>query len=314
LNKQFAIIGIGRFGSSLAHTLTSMGYEVLAIDRNIDRVQNFISEVTHVVEADATEPEALKALGIRNFDVGVVAIGDDVQASILVTVLLKDLGVKKVVAKAINDLHGRVLEKVGADKVVYPERDMGVRVAHQLISTNVLDQIELSSDYSILEIMAPEKTVGKTLKDLDLRPKYGISVMAIKRGAVDFLTKPVEREALIAAVRMALERDIARREDDRRQHDLRRDFGTLTVRERQVFSQVAVGRLNKQIAASLNTCERTVKAHRAHVMEKLHARSVAELVHIAVELEAANGPQPPDSRSVLHRHNMPAQADMAGCR
>ena len=141
-----------------------------------------------------------------------------------------------------------------------------------------------------------------------------MSVLAIKRGAVDFLTKPVEREALLAAVLTALERDIARREDDRRQHDLRRDFGTLTARERQVFSQVAVGRLNKQIAASLNTCERTVKAHRAHVMEKLHARSVAELVHIAVELDAGNSDQPPDGHSALHRHSPSARADMTACR
>lgn len=189
MGKQFVIIGIGRFGSSLARTLTSMGYEVLAIDRNIERVQSFTSEVTHVVEADATDPETLKALGVRNFDVAVVAIGDCVQASILVTVLLKDLGVKRVVAKAMNDLHGRVLEKVGADKVVYPERDMGIRVAHQLVSTNVLDQIELSSEFSIQEIVAPKKMLDKSLGELNLRPRYGISVMAIKRG-LDIVVAP----------------------------------------------------------------------------------------------------------------------------
>ena len=115
-----------------------------------------------------------------------------------------------------------------------------------------------------------------------------MSVLAIKRGAVDFLTKPVEREALLAAVNMALERDVARREDDRRQEDLQHDFATLTAREREVFAQVSVGRLNKQIAASLSTCERTVKAHRAHVMEKLHVHSVAELVHLAVQLETGS--------------------------
>jgi FixJ family two-component response regulator len=140
-----------------------------------------------------------------------------------------------------------------------------------------------------------------------------MGVLAIKRGAVDFLTKPVEREALIAAVRTALERDMARRESERRQQDLRRAFGTLTARERQVFSQVAVGRLNKQIAASLNTCERTVKAHRAHVMEKLHAHSIAELVHIAVELESATVARPPDSHSSLHRQNPPGRFEMMDC-
>ena len=117
-----------------------------------------------------------------------------------------------------------------------------------------------------------------------------MSVLAIKRGAVDFLTKPVERDALLAAVTAALERDAARRERDRNRKDLHQNFATLTVRERQVFAQVAEGRLNKQIAASLSTCERTVKAHRAHVMEKLHARSVAELVHIAVQLEVDVAP------------------------
>ena len=120
-----------------------------------------------------------------------------------------------------------------------------------------------------------------------------MSVLAIKRGAVDFLTKPIEREALLAAVNTAIERDIARREGDDRRHDLQHNFASLTARERQVFAQVAEGRLNKQIAASLSTCERTVKAHRAHVMEKLHVHSVAELVHLAVQLEAGLRPGVP---------------------
>lgn len=182
MKKQFVIIGFGRFGLSVAQTLTDLGYEVLAIDSDIDRVQKFVSKVTHVVEADATDPETLNALGIRNFDVAVVAIGHNVQASILATVLLKEMGIKTVVAKAISDLHGRVLEKVGADKVVYPERDMGVRVAHKLVSANVLDEIELSTDFSIQEVLVPRKLKGKTLGKLNLRSHFGISVMAIKRG------------------------------------------------------------------------------------------------------------------------------------
>lgn len=180
--KQFAVIGLGRFGNSVAKSLTVMGYEVLAIDANQESVQEIVSIVTHAVQADATDENALKALGIRNFDVVIVAIGHHIQASILVTVILKELGVKFVVAKAQTDLHGKVLVKVGADKVVYPERDMGVRVAHSLVSSNVLDHIELSPEHSILEVVAPENMVGKTLRQSALRAVYGVTVMAVKRG------------------------------------------------------------------------------------------------------------------------------------
>lgn len=180
--KQFAVIGLGRFGISLARTLMTMGYEVLAIDDDPERVQDIVNEVTHAIQADATDEQALKALGIRNFDVVVVAIGKDIQASILVTVLLKEVGVKHVVAKALTELHGRVLEKVGADKVFHPERDMGARVAHSLVSSNVLDHIEISPHHSILEVVAPDNLVGKTLKESGLRAKFGVTVMAVKRG------------------------------------------------------------------------------------------------------------------------------------
>lgn len=180
--RQFAVIGLGRFGGSVAQTLTDMGYEVLAIDRDPGRVQDFAQVVTHAVEADATDEQALKALGIRNFDVVVVSIGEDIQSSILTTLILKEMGVNKIVVKARNDLHGKVLCKIGADKVIFPERDMGVRVAHSLISPNILDFIELSDDYSIVEISAGKEFSGKTLKELDLRARFGCNVMAIKSG------------------------------------------------------------------------------------------------------------------------------------
>lgn len=180
--KQFAVIGLGRFGTSVATTLSSMGYEVLAVDEDQEKIQEIVKEVTHAIQADATDEKALKALGIRNFDVVIVSIGHDVQASILITVLLKELGVKYVVAKAQNELHGKVLSKVGADKVIYPERDMGLRVAHSLVSSNVLDHIRLSPEHSILEIVAPDILVGKTLKQSALRAVYEVTVMAIKRG------------------------------------------------------------------------------------------------------------------------------------
>ncbi|WP_018130780.1 potassium channel family protein [Effusibacillus pohliae] len=180
--KQYAVIGMGRFGTSVAKTLYEMGYEVLGIDTNKDRIQDAVDFVTHAVTADSTDENALKALGIRNFDVVVVAIGADIQASIMTTLILKELGVKKIVVKAQSELHGKVLEKIGADRVVYPERDMGVRVAHNLISPNILDYIELSPEYSMVEIVANEKMVGKTLAESDIRRKFGCTVMAIKSG------------------------------------------------------------------------------------------------------------------------------------
>ncbi|SFF08478.1 trk system potassium uptake protein TrkA [Paenibacillus algorifonticola] len=181
--KQYAVIGIGRFGLSVASSLTDMGFEVLAIDTSEDRVQDAVNHVTHAVVADSTDEEALRALGIRNFDVVVVAIGQDIQSSILTTLILKDMGVGLIIVKAQNELHGKVLSRIGADKVVYPERDMGLRVAHHLISPNILDYIEISEDYSIIEIKAPEAMIGKSLKQLDIRAKFKCNVMAIKTGS-----------------------------------------------------------------------------------------------------------------------------------
>ncbi len=180
--KQFAIIGLGRFGTSLALTLTKMGYDVLAVDTNEEKVNSIMEKVTHAVQVDAMDEQALKALGMRNFDVVIVAIGQDIQTNILVTVMLKDLGVKKVVSKAVTELHGKVLERIGADKVVFPERDMGARVAQALVSKNIMDQINLSPDYSIIELMAPEDFTGKTLAEGALRVKHGVTVLAIRRG------------------------------------------------------------------------------------------------------------------------------------
>lgn len=180
--KQFAVIGIGRFGSSVARTLYNLDNEVLAIDTSEQRIQEVIGMTTHAVAADSTDEEALKALGIRNFDVVVVAIGQDIQSSILTTLILKDLGVPRIIVKAQNELHGKVLKKIGADKVIFPERDMGMRVAHHLISPNILDYIELSDDYSILELKANRQMIGKNLRELHVRAKFGCNVMAIKSG------------------------------------------------------------------------------------------------------------------------------------
>jgi len=183
VRKQFVVIGLGRFGTSVAKTLTALGHEVLALDKNEQAVQSIMQEVTQAVQADARDEETLRALGVRNLDVAVVAIGDDLEANILITLMLKEMGIPYVVAKAQSGQHGKVLEKIGADKVVYPEQDMGIRLANNLIRTNVMDFIELSLDYSIFEIIAPTKFINQTLGKLDLRAVYKINVLAIKKGA-----------------------------------------------------------------------------------------------------------------------------------
>ncbi len=200
--KLFAVIGLGRFGSSLARTLYSMGYEVLAVDLNEDRVQEMAKFVTHSVQADGTDENAMRSMGIRNVDVAIVSIGI-LQPSILTTVIMKELSVKYIVAKAVSEVHGKVLEKLGADRVVYPERDMGNRLAHNLMSGNLIDYIELAPNYAIVEVIAKEAFTGKTLKEIDLRAKYGINVIAVKRGnkidvvpGADFIIK--SKDILVA--------------------------------------------------------------------------------------------------------------------
>lgn len=180
--NSYVVIGCGRFGSSVAKTLSGLGHDVLAIDQNLELVQDISDYVTQAVQIDAADEVALKALGISNYDVVIVGISSDLQASILITLLTKELGVKHVVCKAKDELQGKVLYKIGADRVVFPERDMGVRVAHNLVSKNVLEFIELDPEYSIVEIMAGNKWSDKTLGALNFREKYGVNVVAIKKG------------------------------------------------------------------------------------------------------------------------------------
>ncbi len=179
--KQFIVIGMGRFGQSVARCLTSIGKEVLAVDKSEELINDIAPYVTHAAQADATDEKALNALGLRNFDVALVTIGDDIQASILVTLLCKEMGVSYVVAKAQTDLHAKVLLKIGADKVVFPERDMGIRFAHHLAAPNVIDYIQMAGDLRVLEVNAIPVWAGKSLAELDLRKKYGINIIAIKK-------------------------------------------------------------------------------------------------------------------------------------
>ncbi|MGX9134150.1 potassium channel family protein [Rummeliibacillus sp. JY-2-4R] len=193
--KQYAVIGLGRFGTSIARRLHEAGQEVLGIDLNEERVEDAEFVVTHAVVADSTEEKALTSLGITNFDCVIVAIGDEIQSSILTVMLLKNLGIRKIIAKALGKRHGQVLEAIGAHMVIYPERDMGERVANQLLSPNMLNYIELSKNYNIEEIMIISKMVGKNLRELDIRAKYNVSVIAIVRSE-DIIISPSPEELL----------------------------------------------------------------------------------------------------------------------
>ncbi|WP_263866865.1 potassium channel family protein [Paenibacillus rhizovicinus] len=195
--KQYAVIGMGRFGSSVAHELSELGFDVLAIDADEQKIQEVSNWVTHAVAANSTDEEAMRSLGLRNFDVVIVAIGEDIQASILTTLILKELGVPELIVKAQNALHGKVLDKIGANKVVFPERDMGLRVAHHLISPNILEYIELSNDYGIVEMKAPSFTIGKNLMQLDIRARYKCNVLAIKRGPDDVNVAPYAEDVIM---------------------------------------------------------------------------------------------------------------------
>ena len=178
--KQFLVAGLGLFGTSVALTLQQMGYEVYTLDSEESLVQDLSTQLNYVVCGDASDKKTLQSLPLEDIDVAVVAIGN-VERNMMCTMLLKELGIKQVVAKAINNLHGAMLNKIGADKVVYAERDMGERVAHNLISAGVMDYIEISSEISVMSLAIPTEFVGKNLIEADLRRRYDVNVVAIKR-------------------------------------------------------------------------------------------------------------------------------------
>ena len=179
--KSYLVIGLGRFGSQLSRALCRQGCEVLAMDVSAELVSQFSNDVTHAVVGDGQDKEVLRALGAKEFDCGIVAIGDDLAASVLVTMNLKELGVPQVICKAHDETHRRVLEKLGADRVVIPEQEQAERLARSLSSHNVLDYIELSEEYGIIEVPAPNGWSGKSLKELNVRAKLGLNILAIRR-------------------------------------------------------------------------------------------------------------------------------------
>lgn len=182
MKRDYAVIGLGRFGGSICTELSMEGMDVLAIDRDEEKVNQYRDVASYAVIGDSTDEVSLKELGIRNFDHVIVAIGENIQASILTTVILSDLGIKRITVKAQSDYHEKILKKLGAHHVVHPERDMGKRIAHNIISSNILDYLELSDEHSIVEVLAGDKMLGKTIVDLDIRARFGCNVVAIKRG------------------------------------------------------------------------------------------------------------------------------------
>lgn len=181
-NRQVLVVGLGRFGASIARTLSEDGVQVLGVDRRMDLVEELKQYLTQAVQADSMDRETMRMLGAGDFDTAFVTIGGDLKASCATTMLLKDLGCRQVIAKAADDFHGRMLEKLGADKVLFPERDMGRRIAHNLVSGNLLEYIELSPDFSMVEIQAGAEWDGRTLKALNLRERLGINVVAVRSG------------------------------------------------------------------------------------------------------------------------------------
>jgi len=179
--QTFAVVGLGRFGFAVASTLLQLGQDVIGVDNDAERVRQMGELTNSAMEIDATDQRALQQAGIGEADVAIVSIGENIEASLLVVMQVKDLGVPKIIAKAVTPLHGRILEKLGVTRVIFPEREMAERTARSLVIPNALDYIALSNEFSIIDVETPSSFVGRTLRDIELRPRYGLMLLAIKR-------------------------------------------------------------------------------------------------------------------------------------
>lgn len=188
--NSFVVFGLGKFGQAVADKLIDAGADVMVVDNNEDVVEAYSSKATSAIEADLTDPAAIKALGISNIECAVVAMGMSLEASIMCTMVAKESGVKWVVAKAGNDRMGAVLSKIGADEIIFPEEESGVRTARSLLTNNFLEYFEVSDDICLIEMLPKEKWVGKSLKELNLRKKYGLNVVGIRDGVVNEFVDP----------------------------------------------------------------------------------------------------------------------------
>lgn len=188
--KSYAVIGVGRFGESLALTLSDLGNNVVVIDRDEEKINKISPFVTHAVCADTMDQQIYEDLGLANVDVAIVAMGSNLEASVLATLTLKELGVKHVVCKARTAMHSNVLKRLGADEVVIPEHDMGKKLAYNLVTSKVVDFFNIAGDYSIIEMYAPQTWVGRTILDVDVRANYGVNILGIVKINGDFIGNP----------------------------------------------------------------------------------------------------------------------------
>ena len=178
--KEFVIFGVGDFGMNVAKTLSNSGATVMVVDKDENQLEKIVHEVTHTICADATNPEAMKQLGIRNYDGAIVGTGHSLETSVLITIQLKEMEVPFIMVKASTDIEGRILTRVGADKVIFPDREMGIRVGNDIMNGNYFEAIELSDEYSIVDMAAPSIWVGKSLQQLNIRSRYGVSIIGIR--------------------------------------------------------------------------------------------------------------------------------------
>ena len=195
MKKQYAVFGLGSIGESVAIALQGLGCEVIVVDDDMERIEDIANSVSYAMKAEFGDPDVVRSLGTKNLDGVVVAVADNMEASIMATLVCKEIGVPYVISKAKNDLHATVLKKIGADAIIFPEKEMGVRLAKNLMSANFADWIALSPDYSLVETVIPRGWIGKSLQDLDVRRKYGINVVGIKVGE-DVEVNPNPEKAL----------------------------------------------------------------------------------------------------------------------
>lgn len=204
MRKQYAVFGLGSFGESVAVTLQELGCEVVVVDNHMERIEDISPYVSYAVQADIEDPEVIRSLGARNLDGVVVAVADDMEASIMTTLVSKEIGVPYVLAKAKNELHAKVLKKIGADSIIFPEKEIGQSVARNLVSGEFVDWISLSPDYSITEIQVPEKWIGKSLSEIDVRRTKDVNVVGVRIGEKIQVTidpeEPLQKEMMLIMI------------------------------------------------------------------------------------------------------------------
>lgn len=204
MRKQYAVFGLGSFGESVAVALQELGCEVVVVDNHMERIEDISPYVSYAVQADIEDPEVIRSLGARNLDGVVVAVADDMEASIMATLVSKEIGVPYVLAKAKNELHAKVLKKIGADSIIFPEKEIGQSVARNLVSGEFVDWISLSPDYSITEIQVPEKWIGKSLSEIDVRRTRDVNVVGVRIGEKIQVTidpeEPLQKEMMLIMI------------------------------------------------------------------------------------------------------------------